>query len=137
MERKKTSDSTRWFTLSYENLPITVWTKVSSERLYPIDYAHPAEYDEGEELIDYEYVLTENEVFDWLWDHVDKIEELKDVDDDEEIEKYIRKNLEDLFEEFEEEIKEEYQDEAIESAEENYDSDDDYPEPDPYDYYDK
>ena len=137
MERKKTNDSTEWFTLSYKKLPITVWTKISSERLYPIDYAHPAEYDESTKRINYDYDLPEREVFDWLWDHADEIEELKDVDDDEEIEKYIRENIEDLFEEFEERLKEEFEEKAIESAEEDYDSDDDYPEPDPYDYYDE
>lgn len=117
--------------LEYEDLTITVWTLVSPARLYPVDFAHPDEYDDSEIDIDWTYDADEEEVFDFFYDNSENFEELKDIPEDQ-IEDYINEHFDDLVEKYYKDLLEEFKEKAREDAEENYEP----PEPDYDDYYD-
>lgn len=110
-------------TLEYENLTITVWTLVSRAVLYPVDFAHPDEYDDHEEEISWEYEADDDEVSEKLYELLQDTDECKDMSEDE--------LNDDLTEKYYSELLKHFEDQAREDAEENYEP----PEPDYDDYY--
>lgn len=122
MEKKKTSVKDE-FEICYEYLPITIWVKQYEASRY-----EPAEYEEREIEIDYDYSLDEDEVMDYFADHADVYEEFKQFDDTEEgnaaFNKYLEEHLDDLFDKYYDDIKEHFYESARDAAEDNYDPDD-------------
>ena len=122
--------------LEYSGLTITVWTLVSRAVLYPVDYAHPDEYDDHEEDIDWTYDADDDEVSEYLYELLSEEEEFKDYDEDA-LNQYIEDNYDDLTDKYYDSLLEHFKDKAREDAEENYEPEEpEPPEPD-YDYDDR
>lgn len=119
-------------TLEYENLTITVWILVSRAVLYPVDFAHPDEYDDHEEEISWEYEADDDEVSEKLFELLQDTDECKDMSEDE-LNNYIEEHYDDLTEKYYSDLLEHFKDKAREDAEENYEPEP--PEPDYDDYY--
>lgn len=110
--------------LEYENLTITVWTLVSRAVLYPVDFAHPDEYDDHEEEISWTYDADDGSVSEVICDILANEDEFKDYDSDA-LYKYIDEHFDELTEKYYDALLEHFRDNAREDAEENY-------EPEPY-----
>ena len=109
------------FEIDYRDLPVTGWVQVEKAVLYPTDYAHPAEYEEIEDYVDYTFRVSDEEVFEYFWEHPDLYDELKGFEkDSEELSDYINENLEDLFDDHVQDLADHFESEAIKEAEENY-----------------
>ena len=87
MEKKKTNVKDE-FEICYEYLPITIWVKKYEASRY-----EPAEYEEREIDIDYDYSLDEDEVLDYFADYADSYEELKGFETNEEFQKYLEEHV--------------------------------------------
>lgn len=107
------------FDLEYENLPITIWVKQYEASRY-----EPAEYEEQEIDIDYDYSLDEDDVLDYFADHADSYEELKGFETDEEFQKYLEEHVDDLFDKYYDDLKDHFYEKARDAAEDSYDPDD-------------
>ena len=121
--------------LHYDSLTITQWSLSSPAVLYPTDFAHPAEYDDYEVDIEWDYTADGDEVYSYFEENHQNFEELKDLED-EDLENYISNNFDELVEKYEEDLKDHFIGEARESAEENYEPAEEYPDPDDYYGYD-
>ena len=118
--------------LEYSNLTITVWTLVSRAVLYPVDIAHPDEYDDHEEEIEWTYDADDDEITEFLHEILSQDDGFKNYGDDD-LYAYIDDNYEDLVDKYNDELLDHFRDKAREDAEEDY-------EPEPYepdydDYY--
>ena len=118
--------------LEYPELTITVWTLVSRACLYPIDYAHPDEYDDNEIEISWTYDVDDNYVTEFLYNFLANVDDFQDYSADD-LSKYIEDNFEVLCDKYIDEIRDYFEDQARENAEENYVQES--PEPDYDDYY--
>lgn len=118
--------------LEYSNLTITVWTLVCRARLYPVDLAHPDEYDDHEEEVDWTYDADDGEVCDYLYEQLSELDEFKNYSEDE-LNDYIENNYEELCKKYNDGLLEHFKEKAREDAEENYEPEP--PEPDYDDYY--
>jgi len=102
--------------LVYPNLEITIQYKVSSEVLYPVDNASPAEYDEEETKIEYSYQADKEDVAEELYYIIAEKPEFKDYSE-KELDSYIRKNLDDLADEHYDTLLDKFKDKAKQEAE--------------------
>lgn len=118
MEKKKTNVKDE-FEICYEYLPITIWVKKYEASRY-----EPAEYEEREIDIDYDYSLDEDEVLDYFADYADSYEELKGFETNEEFQKYLEEHVDDLFDKYYDDLKDHFYEKARDAAEDSYDPDD-------------
>lgn len=117
--------------IAYQDLPITVYEKISEAVLYPPDAAFPAEYAERKRKIDYTYTADPREVFEYFYDNAEYYKELAAFKkgehwDSDGLAKYLEENLEELADEYEGDIAEHFREKAIEQAEDYYEPEEGY-----------
>lgn len=113
---KKTQEIIELF---YNDLEITIWNKLSDEILYPVDVAHPAEYESEDIKIEYLYYVSKDKVIDFLVDILKDSESFERYST-KEIEEYVELNFDDLFENYYDEILKEFESDAKEEAEHKF-----------------
>lgn len=109
-ERKKVH-----YPISYKGLEITVW----GEMTYPASMDGPAEYQEYEIEVDYDYYPYEDEAKAFFIEHKDEIEDLKGLEGIG-LEGFIDEFLEDLIEANEDLMKPYFKEKAREAAEDEF-----------------
>lgn len=106
----------------YDDLEITVVTKRGNPSgYYSASFGNwlPDDDETREIEIDYDYEADWDDVYDVIWDNFVDESEAADMSD-EEIEKHITDNFDDLAEKYIEQIKDHFRDDAREEAEEKY-----------------
>lgn len=118
--KEKNLDESREETveLYYSKLPVNMWYSVSKETR-----DMPAESDYSEETIEYVYNVPVWYAKEALFDILREKEEYFNLENDD-LEKLVEDNFEDLFDKYEEELNEYFKDSAIEEAEEELNGDD-------------
>ena len=114
--------------LYYPSLEITVTRQTSpasyNSRIGGMGGWSPAESEDIDMTVEYDYTLDKDEVVEALYDLVIDNKEVKDSDTEEEILKYVSDNYDSLFEKYNKELLHRFEDYARERAEEEYSRDD-------------
>lgn len=118
-------------TLYYSSLIISYAFLSSPAVFYPVDCAHPDEWDEEEIDIEWDYDVDDDLVVEYLFELL-RFEEEYATKTDDELWEYIEDNLDNLADAYLPQLLAHFEDSAREDAEENYTP----PEPDYDDYYD-
>lgn len=123
--------------LEYENIPVEVVTRRGNPSGY-YDYGFgnwlPDDDETEERLIDWTYKVDKQDVIEFLQDDEDVQLELG-IDEltDEEYDKKLLDNFDNLLDKYMDKVLEHFQEDAAEDAQENYEYEEDYPDYDPYD----
>jgi hypothetical protein len=106
--------------IHYDDLEITVGKETSRAT-----YWEPADYDSWEETIEWDYEVPKQDIEEEIADLMSKEDfpTYINIEDDEQIYKYIDDNYDELYAKFEKQLKERFRDNAIYDAEENYEYD--------------